>query len=61
MAIADVYDALVSERSYKMPFTHEEAVDIIKKGKGSHFDPEMVDLFLKVADEFDRITKSLKL
>jgi len=60
MAIADVYDALVSERPYKKPYTHEEAVNIIKEGRGSHFDPDMVDLFLKVADEFNRITQLLK-
>jgi len=59
MAVADVYDALVSERPYKKPYTHDEAVNIIKEGRGSHFDPDMVDLFLKSADEFDRITKSL--
>jgi len=60
MAIADVYDALVSERSYKKPYTHEEAVNIIKEGKGTHFDPDLIEVFLKAADEFDRITKSLK-
>jgi len=60
MAIADVYDALVSERSYKKPYTHEDAVNIIKEGSGSHFDPDLVDLFLKVSDEFNNITKSLK-
>ncbi|MCL2260487.1 MAG: response regulator [Fibromonadales bacterium] len=52
LAIADVYDALVSDRPYKKAFTHEEAVDIIVGGKGTHFDPVLADLFLKVADEF---------
>jgi putative two-component system response regulator len=52
MAIADVYDALVSERPYKKPFSHEEAVEIIKKDSGSHFDPKLVDVFLNVADDF---------
>jgi putative two-component system response regulator len=52
MAIVDVYDALVSERPYKKAFPHEEAVDIIVNGKGSHFDPVLVDLFINVADEF---------
>jgi len=60
MAIADVYDALVSERPYKKPYTHEEAVNIIVEGRGSHFDPDLVDLFFKVSDEFNNITKSLK-
>jgi putative two-component system response regulator len=52
MAIADVYDALVSERPYKKPFTHEQAVDIIKKDSGTHFDPKIVEVFLAVADDF---------
>jgi len=52
MAIADVYDALVSERSYKKSFTHEQAVEIITKDSGTHFDPNIVDVFLSVADEF---------
>jgi putative two-component system response regulator len=54
MAIADVYDALVSERSYKKAFTHEEAVKIIKDDSGKHFDPDLVDLFVSVADEFNK-------
>jgi len=52
MAVADVYDALVSERPYKKAFTHEEAVSIIKKDSGTHFDPKIVDAFLNVADDF---------
>ena len=52
MAIVDVYDALVSERPYKKPFSHEEAVSIISDSSGSHFDPVIVDVFLKVADKF---------
>ena len=52
MAIADVYDALVSERPYKKPFSHEEAVEIIKKESGVHFDPKIAEAFLKVADAF---------
>jgi len=53
MAIADVYDALVSERPYKQPFTHEQAVEIIKEESGTHFDPKIVKAFLKVADSFE--------
>jgi putative two-component system response regulator len=60
MAIADVYDALVSERPYKKPYTHEEAVNIIKESRGTHFDPDLVDLFLNVSDEFLKITESFK-
>ena len=57
MAIADVYDALISERPYKKPFTHEEARDIIKTGSGSQFDPSLVDVFLSVEDNFSQIDK----
>jgi len=52
MAVADVYDALVSNRPYKKAFDHEQAVDIIKNESGTHFDPALVDLFLTVSDEF---------
>ncbi|MCL1908128.1 MAG: response regulator [Holophagaceae bacterium] len=52
MAIADVYDALVSERPYKKAFTHEKAVEIILEGRGAHFDPQIVDAFLKVEGAF---------
>jgi putative two-component system response regulator len=52
MAIADVYDALVSERPYKRAFTHEEAVQIIKEGSGTHFDPVVIEAFLNVANDF---------
>jgi putative two-component system response regulator len=53
MAIADVYDALRSDRPYKKAFSHEDAVRIIVDGKGTHFDPTLVDLFLSVSGEFD--------
>ena len=52
MAIADVYDALVSERPYKEPFSHEQAVEIIRKESGKHFDPKLVEAFLNMAEEF---------
>jgi len=51
MAIADVYDALVSRRVYKEGMPHEKALGIIVEGKGSHFDPDIVDAFLEIADE----------
>ncbi|MCL1056760.1 two-component system response regulator [Shewanella gelidimarina] len=57
MAIADVYDALISKRVYKPAFSHEKAVSIIIEGRGSHFDPIMVDGFIEVTDEFNRIAK----
>lgn len=55
MALADVYDALISRRVYKDPMPHEKAVQIITEGKGIHFDPDVVDAFLAVADEFKAI------
>jgi len=55
MAVADVYDALISKRVYKPPFSHSKAVGIIREGKGSHFDPDMVDAFLQVEEKFREI------
>ena len=55
MAIADVYDALISKRVYKPPFKHSRAVAIIERGKGSHFDPDMVDAFLEIQEDFRAI------
>ena len=52
MAIADVYDALVSERPYKKAFTHDQALDMIKNDSGTHFDPKIIEAFLNVADDF---------
>jgi putative two-component system response regulator len=57
MAIADVYDALIEQRPYKKSYTHEKAMGIISQGKGSHFDPVLVDLFITVADKFQNISK----
>jgi putative two-component system response regulator len=59
MAIADVYDALISERPYKKPFSHEEAVEIIRNGSGSHFDPKLVDVFLEHEDKFREVALNL--
>ncbi len=55
MAIADVYDALISKRPYKEAFTHEEAVKIIVDGKGAQFDPVLVELFMEIEAEFNAI------
>ncbi len=55
MALADVYDALVSDRPYKKPFTTEEAAKIIIEGAGGHFDPVLVDVFKMVEREFAAI------
>jgi len=48
MAIADVYDALISARPYKKAYPHEEAVKIMIDGKGTQFDPVLIDLFIKI-------------
>lgn len=58
MAIIDVYDALVNVRVYKPAYTHKEAIDIIVKEKNKHFDPEIVDTFLEVEGEFEKIAKN---
>ncbi|MFA6191735.1 MAG: two-component system response regulator [Sulfurimonas sp.] len=52
MAVADVYDALISRRIYKEGMLHEEAVAIIVEGKNKHFDSDIVDAFLELQDEF---------
>jgi putative two-component system response regulator len=59
MAIADVYDALVSDRPYKKAFTHEEAVRIIIEGRDSQFEPIIVNAFLDVMDDFKGIAASI--
>ena len=51
MAVADVYDALISKRVYKSAFTHEKAMSIIKEGRGQHFDPDIVDTLYLIEDE----------
>jgi response regulator RpfG family c-di-GMP phosphodiesterase len=60
MAIADVYDALINKRVYKEAFSHEKATSIILEGRGTHFDPVMVDAFLALKDEFNNIAKTYK-
>jgi len=55
MAIADVYDALVSERPYKKSFSHEKACEIIAESAGKHFDPALVEVFKRVEDKFKNI------
>ncbi len=57
MAVADVYDALISRRVYKEGMSHETAVAIILKGKGQHFDPDMVDAFDAIQEEFRAIAR----
>jgi len=50
MALADVYDALISERVYKKAFSKEEAKRIIMEGSGTQFDPSLVPLFLECVE-----------
>jgi len=52
VAIADVYDALRSKRSYKKALCHEEACSIIEKEAGTHFDPSIVEVFAGIKDDF---------
>ncbi|MCF8208493.1 MAG: two-component system response regulator [Rhodoferax sp.] len=57
MAVADVYDALISRRVYKQSMPHEKAVEIIAAGRGRHFDPDITDAFLQLADQFHAIAQ----
>ncbi len=57
MAVADVYDALISRRVYKPAMTHEEAMKIVLDGRAQHFDPDIVDAFAAIADEFAEIAR----
>ncbi len=53
MTVADVYDALTSERCYKEALPHQQAMEIIIEGKGSLFDPRLVDLFVSANERFE--------
>jgi len=55
MAVADVYDALISRRVYKQAMPHAQAVKIIAEGRGTHFDPDIADAFAALQDEFQTI------
>ena len=57
MAIADVYDALISSKVYKDGVTHDKAVQIIFSERGAHFDPDMVDAFIEIQDTFAEIAQ----
>ena len=54
MAVADVYDALISERCYKKPIPVEKAIAIIQEESGTHFDPKLVEVFMNHLDEFSK-------
>lgn len=55
MAVADVYDALISRRVYKPPFSHEKAVAMICEGSGTHFDPAIIEAFTALQERFREI------
>lgn len=56
-ALCDVYDAVTSERVYKKAWSHEEAVELIRTGRGKHFDPVIADIFLDNHERFQAIKK----
>jgi len=56
MAVADVYDVLISRRIYKSPYLHQESVSIIKEASGTHFDPDIVDAFMERLEEIHGIS-----
>ncbi|MDR1165536.1 MAG: response regulator [Deltaproteobacteria bacterium] len=55
MAVADVYDALISDRPYKKAMSAEKAKELISEGRGRHFDPNLVDVFLSVSHKFEEV------
>jgi putative two-component system response regulator len=60
MAVADVYDALISRRAYKPAFTHRQALDVMRKGRGTHFDPDVLDAFFEIEREFAAIAAEFR-
>ncbi|MCL2129567.1 MAG: response regulator [Treponema sp.] len=58
MALADVYDALISERPYKKAFSHEEAIKIISQGNGTQFDPDLTALFIKNSGKIKKVAEA---
>nr|WP_320192913.1 two-component system response regulator [uncultured Desulfobacter sp.] len=59
MALADVYDALISRRVYKKPFSHQKSVAMISELRGVHLDPDVVDAFLEIQDQFKETAMTL--
>ncbi len=60
VSIVDVYDALTSVRVYKPAMSHKRAVSILREGRGTQFDPVLMDIFLSIADEFDTVRRTLQ-
>ena len=57
MAVADVYDALISKRVYKDAYSHQQSIDLMAAERGSHFDPDVFDAMLSIAGQFDGIAR----
>lgn len=64
VALADVFDALTTRRPYKEPFTFEDSIEIIRKDRGTHFDPSITDVFFQdialFRECYDRFRKEMK-
>jgi putative two-component system response regulator len=60
MAVADVYDALISRRRYRPAFTHETAVELIRHGRGEDFDPDVVDAMLAIEEKILQIANEFR-
>ena len=60
MAVVDVYETLRAKRCYKAAFSHEESVDIIVTSGGTHFDPEIVKVFVELKEDFRAIRDEMK-
>ncbi|MCD4744135.1 MAG: HD domain-containing protein, partial [Desulfobacteraceae bacterium] len=58
-AVADVYDALTSERPYKKAFSHQKSMDIIISDSGKHFDPNIIEAFCVQSGQFEKIQKDI--
>ena len=59
VALADFYDAMISKRVYKRSYSHEETKQEIIEAKGTHFDPDIVDAFIKSEQEFIKVSQML--
>jgi PAS domain S-box-containing protein len=59
LSIADVYDALTTERTYKKAFRHASAIESMKKERGKHFSPVIFDVFMEISEEIDKIRQIL--
>ncbi len=59
VSIADVYDALRMKRSYKQPYSHEKTLEIMKQQRGIQFDPNIIDIFIKIGKDIEQIYEQL--